>query len=332
MAMDPRFMGGMGMGGMGMGGMGMGGMGQGMGMEVDPERYMRALGVSVGYGQRLSWPDNFFTFFGELSYQLFMMQDWWQILYPLGDGNFHAMSLNLTFGRNSTDNPLFTRSGSAFSLGVQITPPFSLFRGNPDSYYASYYENNRISELYARYNFLEYHKWRFNARMFTPLTPNEKLILMKRAEFGFLGHYNRYLRSPIGTFVMGGDGMAAFMGMGEELVAMRGYESGFLTPFDPMWGANKGFLFNKFTLELRYPLLLEQTMIWALAFVEAGNSFSGFRNYNPFDLKRSAGVGVRLVLPMFGMMGIDWAYGFDSSNMRPGRSGSQFHFVLGQEL
>jgi len=318
-----------------MGGMGMGNQwNNSMMFEIDPESYMRVLGVSIGYGQRLNWPDNFFTFFGEVSYQLFMMQNWWQILFPLGDGNFHALSLNLTFGRNSTDNPLFTRSGSAFSLGVQVTPPFSLFRGNPNSYYASYYETGRIPEMYARYNFLEFHKWRFNARMFTPLTPNEKLVLMKRAEFGFLGHYNRYLRSPIGTFVMGGDGMAAFMGMGEELVAMRGYESGSLTPFDAMWGAHKGFLFNRFTVELRYPLLLEQTVIWALAFVEAGNSFSGFRSYNPFNLKRSAGVGVRLFLPMFGLMGIDWAYGFDSPNNRGmgTRSGSQFHFVLGHEL
>jgi outer membrane protein insertion porin family len=261
-----------------------------------------------------------------------MMRDWWQILFPLSDGNYHNISLNLNFGRNSTDSPIYTRSGSAFSLGVQLTPPYSLFRGNSNDYYASFYERGEISELYAKYNFIEYHKWKFSARTFTPVSKDEKLVLMARAEFGYLGHYNEYLRSPIGTFTMGGDGMAAFTSYGEEYISMRGYESGSLTPRDALWGTYKGFLYNKFTLELRYPLMLDQTSIWALAFVEAGNSYNNFKNYNPFDLKRSAGVGVRIFLPMFGLMGIDWAYGFDSPNTRTGRSGSQFHFVLGQEL
>jgi outer membrane protein insertion porin family len=301
---------------------------------------MRTLGFSVGYGQRLSWPDDFFTFSSEISYQLFMMRDWWQILFPLGNGNYHNISLNLNLSRNSTDNPIFTRSGSAFSLGLQITPPYSLFRGNPRSYYAAFYERdpatgeNRIADLYSRYNFIEYHKWSFRARTFTPLSRNERLVLMGRAEFGFLGHFNEFLRSPIGTFNMGGDGMSTFRSHGEEYISMRGFESGSLTPFDPMWGVRKGFLYNKFTLELRYALSLEQAAtIWALGFVEAGNSFTNFRNYNPFNLKRSAGVGVRIFLPMFGLMGIDWAFGFDPSNMNPAqRSGSHFHFVLGTEL
>jgi outer membrane protein insertion porin family len=312
-------------------------------MEVDPDTYMRTLGVSAGYGLRLRWPDSFFTFYGELSYQLFMMKNWWQVLFPLGDGNYHNISLNLNFGRNSTDSPIYTRSGSSFSLGIQLTPPYSLFRNNPNSYYAEYYEFfkdannndvNRVAELYSKYNFIEYHKWKFNARTFTPVTRDEKLVLMARAEFGYLGHYNEFLRSPIGTFTMGGDGMSAFTSYGEEYISMRGYESGSLTPEDALWRTRKGFLYNKFTMELRYPLVLEgQTQIWALAFVEAGNSFNSFKNYNPFNLKRSAGAGVRIFLPMFGIMGIDWAYGFDPSNMRPGqKSGSQFHFVLGQEL
>ncbi len=296
--------------------------------EIDPDKYMRTLGVSVGYGKRLSWPDDYFTFYGELSYQLYMLKDWYQILYPLGDGNYHTISLNLNISRNSIDNPIYTRSGSTFTLGVQLTPPYSLFRKDVD------YASMEIPERYAEYDFIEFHKWKFSAKMFTPLTQNEKLVLMGRAEFAYLGHYNDKLRSPIGTFTMGGDGMAAYTSYGEEYVAMRGYSSGSLTPYDSQWGTYKGFLYNKFTLELRYPLTLEQSAtIWALAFVEAGNSFSGFNNYNPFNLKRSAGVGVRIFLPMFGLMGIDWAYGFDAPNYGgTTRNGSEFHFVLGQEL
>ena len=301
--------------------------------EIDPDKYMRTLGVSVGYGKRLSWPDDFFTFYGELSYQLYMLKDWYQILYPLGDGNYHTFSFNFNFSRNSIDNPIYTRSGSTFSLGIQLTPPYSLFRGDTDEY-ASYYENNDIAGLYAKYNFIEYHKWKFSAKTFTPMSKNEKLVLMGRAEFAYLGHYNEYLRSPIGTFTMGGDGMSSYTSYGEEYIAMRGYESGTLSPYDAKWGTYKGFLYNKFTLELRYPLSLEQSAtIWALGFVEAGNSYGDFKNYNPFDLKRSAGIGVRIFLPMFGLMGIDWAYGFDAPNYgNKAVGGSQFHFVLGQEL
>ncbi|NDV47219.1 outer membrane protein assembly factor BamA [Paludibacter sp. 221] len=295
--------------------------------EIDPEKYMRTLGVSVGYGKRLSWPDDYFTFYGELSYQLYMLKEWYQILYPLGDGNYHTFSLNLNFSRNSIDNPIYTRTGSSFSLGIQLTPPYSLLRGEVD------YASIPIAERYEKYNFIEYHKWKFSAKTFTPMSQNEKFVLMGRAEFAYLGHYNQDLRSPIGTYTLGGDGMSAYTSYGEEYIAMRGYDSGSLTPLDKDWGAYKGFLYNKFTLELRYPLSLEQNAtIWALAFVEAGNSFSSLKEYNPFNLKRSAGLGVRIFLPMFGLMGIDWAYGFDPTNNSTGKGGSHFHFVLGQEL
>jgi len=295
---------------------------------IDPEKYMRTLGASVGYGKRLSWPDDYFTFYGELSYQLYMLKDWYQILYPLGDGNYHTISLNLNISRNSIDNPIYTRSGSTFALGIQLTPPYSLLRESID------YAAIPIEQCYAKYNFIEYHKWKFSAKTFTPLSENEKFVLMGRAEFAYLGHYNENLRSPIGTFTMGGDGMASYTSYGEEYIAMRGYQSGSLTPHDSKWNTYKGFLYNKFTLELRYPLSLEQSAtIWALAFVEAGNSYSNFKSYNPFNLKRSAGVGVRIFLPMFGLMGIDWAYGFDAPNYGGAtRNGSEFHFVLGQEL
>jgi len=149
--------------------------------------------------------------------------------------------------------------------------------------------------------------------------------------FSYLGEYNKNARSPFETFNMGGDGMSSYTSYGTDYIAMRGYTSGSLTPYDSKIGANVGYLYDKFTMELRYPLSLEQSAtIYALTFVEAGNCFNKMSDYNPFDLKRSAGIGVRIFLPMFGMMGIDWGYGFDKINGT--RSGSQFHFVLGQEL
>ena len=184
-----------------------------------------------------------------------------------------------------------------------------------------------------KYNLLEYHKWRFSGKVFTPLTPDSKLVLMARADFGYLGHYNKNVKSPFESFYMGGDGMSSYSSYSTDYISMRGYQSGSLTPYDPATGRNMGYVYNKFTMELRYPIALEQNAtIWALAFVEAGNCFADIKDYNPFNLKRSAGVGVRLFLPMFGLMGIDWGWGFDPINGSNQYGGSQFHFVLGQEL
>lgn len=291
--------------------------------EMDPDKYMRTAGASLGYGKRLSWPDDFFTFYGELSYQLFMLKGWYRSMFPITEGMFNNLSLNLTLSRSSIDNPIYTRRGSSFSLGLKITPPYSSFN-NKD--YASLTDQEK-------YKWIEYHKWTFNGKMFTPLTPNDKaLVLMTRAMFSYLGHYNVNAKSPFETFYMGGDGMSAYTSYGTDYIAMRGYESGTLTPYNLSTQTSSGYLYNKFTMELRYPLSLEQSAtIYALAFLEAGNSFSTIKQYNPFDLKRSAGIGVRIFLPMFGMMGIDWGYGFDKGYDGQ-RGGSQFHFVLGQEL
>ena len=292
--------------------------------EYDPEKYLRTFGVSVGYGKRLSWPDDYFSFYGELSYQLYMMKDWPYMI--LTDGNSHNFALNLQLSRSSIDNPIYTRRGSQFILGLKITPPYSLIKGTTDQQFAQM----TISE---KYNLLEYHKWKFSGKVFTPLTPDAKLVLMTRAEFGYLGHYNRNAKSPFESFYMGGDGMSSYSSYSTEYVSMRGYQSGSLTPYDPTMGRNMGYVYNKFTMELRYPISLEQNAtIWALAFVEAGNCFADIKDYNPFNLKRSAGVGVRLFLPMFGLMGIDWGWGFDPINGSKQYGGSQFHFVLGQEL
>ena len=292
--------------------------------EYDPEKYLRTFGVSIGYGKRLSWPDDYFSFYGELSYQLYMMKDWPYMI--LTDGNSHNFALNLQLSRSSIDNPIYTRRGSQFTLGLKITPPYSLIKGTTDAQFAQMTTSEK-------YHLLEYHKWKFSGKVFTPLTPDAKLVLMTRAEFGYLGHYNRNAKSPFESFYMGGDGMSSYSSYSTEYVSMRGYQSGSLTPYDPTVGRNMGYVYNKFTMELRYPISLEQNAtIWALAFVEAGNCFADIKDYNPFKLKRSAGVGVRLFLPMFGLMGIDWGWGFDPINGSKQYGGSQFHFVLGQEL
>jgi len=298
--------------------------------EMDPGKYMRTLGASLGYGKRLSWPDDYFVFQGELSYQLFMLKKWYY-LPPLTEGNYNNFSLNLTLSRSSIDNPTYTRSGSTFSLGLKITPPYSIIDGGKVN--GKLYSDATMSNA-DRYRFLEYHKWTFNGKTFTPLTGDNKLVLMSRAMFSYLGSYNPNARSPFETFNMGGDGMSSYTSYGTDYIAMRGYTSGSLTPYDSKIGTNVGYLYDKFTMELRYPLSLEQSAtIYVLSFAEAGNCFNKMSDYNPFDLKRSAGIGVRIFLPMFGMMGIDWGYGFDKDNSGTGKvSGGQFHFVLGQEL
>lgn len=314
--------------GYGYGGYGYGGYGgyndyyqQMQEMEADPDQYLRTFGASIGYGKRLHWPDDFFTFYGELSYQLYMMKSWPYLL--ISDGKSHNLAIMLNLSRNSIDNPIYTRRGSQFSLSLKITPPWSLMNKKD-------YSKMGINE---RYNLLEYHKWKFSGKVFTPLTKDSKLVLMARAEFGYLGHYNKYAKSPFESFYMGGDGMTSYSSYSTDYISMRGYQSGSLTPYDPTVGRNLGYVYNKYTMELRYPISLEQNAtIWVLGFAEAGNCWADIKQFNPFDLKRSLGLGVRIYLPMFGLMGIDWGWGFDEINGSKESSGSQFHFVLGQEL
>jgi len=208
---------------------------------------------------------------------------------------------------------------------LKITPPYSALNGKD-------YTDPNMTEQ-ERYNFIEYHKWTFSGKTFTPLSADSKLVLMGRVMFSYLGDYNENARSPFETFDMGGDGMSNYSSYGKDYIAMRGYKSGDLTPYDAEKGINRGYLYNKFTMEMRYPLSLEQSAtIYALAFLEAGNCFNKMIDYNPFNLKRTAGLGVRIFLPMFGMMGIDYGYGFDNIPSTGKPSGGQFHFVLGQEL
>ena len=296
----------------------------------DPDKSIQMWGLSVGWGKRLKWPDDYFTLSAELAYQRYILKDWQY--FPVTNGKCNNISLNLTLARSSIDNPLFPRQGSEFSLSAQITPPYSLFDGRD---YKGYYtstggitQDNR-NKLY---NWVEYHKWKFKAKTYTALMDYQAhpkcLVLMSRIEFGLLGHYNKYKKSPFETFDVGGDGMTGYSSYATESVALRGYENSSLTPY-----GREGYAYTRLGIELRYPLMLEtSTNIYVLGFLEAGNAWNDINKFNPFDLKRSAGVGVRIFLPMIGMMGIDWAYGFDKVFGSSSAGGSHFHFVLGQEL
>ena len=296
----------------------------------DPDKSIKMFGVSLGWGKRLRWPDDYFTLMAELSYQRFMLKDWSYLYIMLNNGqymntgNCNSLSLNLTLSRNSTDNPIFPRYGSEFTASLQITPPYSLFSKKD---YSTYGKDN-YEEAASMYKWIEYHKWKFKAKTYTALMDIQKCpVIMTRTEFGILGHFNKYKRSPFETFYVGGDGMTGYSyNYASETIALRGYENGSLTPY-----GSEGYAYIRLGAELRYPLMLENsTSIYALGFVEAGNAWTDVNKFNPFQLKRSAGVGVRIFLPMIGMMGIDWAYGFDKVFGEKG--GSHFHFILGQEF
>lgn len=293
----------------------------------DPSKSIKMFGLAVGYGKRLNWPDDYFQFMATLNYQLYMMHDWDYFL--VNNGNCHNINLELMLQRNSIDNPLYTRRGSQFSLSVSATPPYSLWDGKD---YANMSDNDE-----SKFKFIEYHKWKFKAKIFSPLAPltvKRTPVLMTRVEYGFLGTYDKNKRSPFETFYMGGDGMSGYSSTyATETIGLRGYENGSIAGNGGY--ASYGYAYSRLAMELRYPFLLEpSSTIYGLLFVEAGNAWQSLKNFNPFDLKRSAGVGVRIFLPMIGLMGIDWAYGFDAPNYGGDgkRSGSNFHFIIGQEF
>ena len=296
-------------------------------LALNPDKSIMMFGLAAGYGKRLNWPDDFFQFMVTLNYQVYKMHDWDYFL--VNNGTCHNVNLELLLQRNSIDNPLYTRSGSQFSFSVAATPPFSLF-DNKD--YASMSDQDP-----DKFKMIEYHKWKFKAKVFSPLAPvsvKRTPVLMTRAEFGFLGTYNKHKRSPFETFYMGGDGMTGYSSTyATETIGLRGYENGSIAGNGGY--SSYGLAYTRLSMELRYPFILEpSSTIYGLVFAEAGNAWTDMSNYNPFDLKRSAGVGVRIFLPMIGLMGIDWAYGFDEPNYGSGgkRSGSNFHFIIGQEF
>lgn len=290
----------------------------------DPNKYLQMAGISLGFGKRLKWPDNYFTFMAQLSYNWYKLKNWEYLVY-MQNGTSNAFVLGLSFARNSIDNPIYTRSGSQFSLDLNITPPMSLFI-NKD--WKALAEKGTVEAKKEMYRWIEYWKLKFKARTYTPLTdPNGKwtLVLMTRADIGLLGSYNKYLKSPFETFYVGGDGMSGSYGYAQETVALRGYDNGSLTQ------QRDGYAYTRFCMELHFPFLLQpSTTIYGLAFIEGGNAWMDLKDFSPFDIKRSAGAGVRIYLPMVGLMGIDWAYGFDKVYNKKG--GGHIHFILGQEF
>ncbi|WP_301758315.1 outer membrane protein assembly factor, partial [uncultured Muribaculum sp.] len=292
----------------------------------DPNKVLQMVGINVGIGKRLHWPDDAFTFQAEIGYQWYYLKNW-DYLYYMNNGTSNSIVLGLTLARQSIDQPLYTRRGSIFSVNLQLTPPASLFSGKKD--WEKLYKENTVESKKQLYRWIEYWKLRIKSRTYTPLTdPDGKwtLVLMTRADFGLLGSYNKWLKSPFETFYVGGDGMSGSYTYATETIGLRGYENGQFTPW-----TKEGYAYSRVGVELHFPFMLSaSTTIYGLTFLEAGNAWTDVKSFSPFDLKRSAGAGVRIYLPMVGMMGIDWAYGFDTVFGRKG--GSQFHFILGQEF
>ncbi len=285
--------------------------------------WFRMTGLSVGLARRLTWPDDYFSLYQGLNFRRYSLNNYVTSYFNVGDGtgSYNLFSYTFSLSRNSVSQPIYPRNGSEFSLSLEITPPYSLF-SNKD------YATMKDSE---KYRWIEMHRWNFRAVWYTELY--DKLVLMSRVRFGYLGHYNSQIgATPFHRFYLGGDGLSYGSLDSRELVAMRGYQNESLTPGGD---ANKtgGDLLTKYTMELRYPLSLNpQATIYALAFVEAGNCWYGFKSFNPFDVKRSTGLGVRIYLPMFGLLGLDWGYGFDDIPGSPGSNGSQFHFSIGGSI
>lgn len=281
--------------------------------------HFRTYGVAVGLGKRLNWPDPYFTFYGEASYERYDLKNWSSFIMRNGAANL--FSLKFVLSRNSVDQPIYPRRGSDISLSVQFTPPYSAWDGKD-------YSDPTMSDK-DRYSWIEYHKWQLKGQWFQALTTNQKLVLMLKAEMGYLGNYNKYKVSPFQRFEVGGDGMSGYNIYGIDIIAMRGYEDGALDPVDEYYSV----AYNKYTAELRYPVILKpSSQIYVLGFLEGGNAFNSWKSFSPFKIKRSAGFGVRLYLPVVGMLGIDWGYGFDPPAGSTAKSGSQFHFVMGQQF
>ena len=317
---------------------------------LDDSRFMEVYGAAAGIGTRLKWPDNYFTLYNQLSWQTYRLKNWTG--YFLFDtGLSHNLSWTISLSRNSTDQQIYPRQGSEFSLALQLTPPYSLFRrytydgigdGNENKVWVNSWKDvdynavnpktgKKVWSDVNKYHWIEYHKWTFKGALYTKLVGD--LVLMTRAQFGYLGRYNRnWGYSPFEGFIVGGDGMSGYNFYGSDVISLRGYQNYSLTKvvyLDNGTQAYAGYLYDKFTVELRYPVLLQpQSTIYALVFLEGGNCWSDLSDFNPFQIKRSAGVGVRVFLPMVGLLGVDWGWGFDD----PVYGKSQFHFVIGQQF
>lgn len=284
---------------------------------------LKVTGVSMSLGRRVKWPDDFFTVSNSISYQRYDLFQFNSRSFGFSTGEANSFTLNTTLARNSLDQFMYPRNGSSLSLSVSFTPPYSLFGRDVSA------EDDNAT----KFKWLEYHKWNFDSRYF--LTLAGKLVLAMRAHFGYIGAYDNALGvGPFERFQLGGDGLTGqnFL-LGTDVIGLRGYPNNSITPIDIENNIEGGTIFNKYVMEMRYPISLEPTAtIYALTFIEGGNNWNDFAEFNPYNIKKSAGLGLRIFMPAFGLMGIDWGYGFDRVPGSFDRAGPQFHFSIGQQI
>lgn len=278
-------------------------------------------GASISLASQLKWPDDYFQMSHTISYEYYTVDNW-AGYFVFNNGHANSLSYIFTLARNSVNAPIYPREGSNITFSVQLTPPFSLIGG----------KNYTGATDQEKYRWLEFHKWKFSAQWYTRIVQN--LVLNVRLKMGFMGCYNKSIGiSPFGRFYLGGDGLSTFAYDGREVIGMRGYDDEVLSPY--IDGTSVGAsIYNKFTAELRYPITLNPSAtVYVLAFLEAGKGWIDKRQYNPFNMYKSAGLGVRVYLPMFGLLGFDWGYGFDEVPGRTqGPSGSQFHISINSSI
>jgi len=329
-------------------------------IDVDRSRGFAITGISAGLAKRVQWPDDYFTISHSLGYQLYDFNNYNIGLFSFGNGSSNAFTYTLGISRNATSGGrIFPRGGSNFEITTKLTPPYSLFSNkdfkairdeseelleeisqlDPGDPEAIALNERREALEEERFKWLEYYKIKFKGDWYTTLlgSADKSFVLRTNAEFGFLGSYNTDIGDvPFERFFVGGDGLGNFTLDGRDIIQLRGYENQSLTPINPTTGRQEGGLvYNKFSMELRYPLTLKPSAsIFALTFLEAGNAFNNFQEFNPFELKRSVGAGLRIFMPAFGLLGIDFGYGFDPDNVNPqaGPSGWQTHFIIGQQF
>ena len=290
---------------------------------------LKLTNLSVGLGRRLRWPDDYFSLSNALVYRLYDLNNYNFRGLNFNNGVSNNIAITNTLSRNSIDNPMFPRGGSEVTLEASFTPPFSVF------------ENKDYSSLEPdeRFKWLEYHRWMFDAKHYTQLAKN--LVLSTSMHFGFFGSYkDNQIAAPFERFAMGGTlGNQGNFQVAQELISLRGYENQSIIPTENLPSGevlSGGIAYNKYSLELRYLVSPNPAAtIYVLGFAEGGNNFADFNKYNPFDLYKSAGVGARIFMPAFGLLGIDWGYGFDTVDI-PGSAikypGPQFHFQIGQQI
>ena len=293
--------------------------------------FFKITGVTLGLSKRITWPDDYFSISNSLQFQNYEFNQFgtsFGLSYPTG--NSKSVILNTTVARNNVDNTIYPRLGSNIIMSMNLTPPYTSLNRSL----------NAESADQEKYQWLEYHKWMFDASFYTPLFGSTKFVGSARAHMGFLGSYgNKIGIIPLERFVMGGDGMNFNnFALGQEIVGLRGYENQTITPGRETRGTADpdpygGVVYNKYVMELRFLVSPNPSAtIFLLTFAEAGNNWGNYRDFNPYDLKKSAGAGARIFMPAFGLIGVDWGYGFDLAPGTLKRSGPQFHFTIGQQF